>query len=81
MKLKANVMVIAGEKTYSPGETFTINDDEGQSLVERKLASRVERPDPKTKPDARAEAKAKAEAAENDGKGDAKADPSAGKGN
>jgi hypothetical protein len=42
MKLKANVMVVAGEKTYSPGETFEINEDEGLSLVERKLATKVE---------------------------------------
>ncbi|HEC90541.1 MAG TPA: hypothetical protein ENI55_02625 [Alphaproteobacteria bacterium] len=42
MKLKANVMVIAGKKTYSPGETFEINDDEGRRLVERKLATLVE---------------------------------------
>ncbi len=42
MKLKANVMVVAGKKTYSPGETFEINEDEGLSLVERKLATLVE---------------------------------------
>ena len=42
MKLKANVMVVAGKKAYSPGETFEINEDEGLSLVERKLATKVE---------------------------------------
>jgi len=42
MKLKANVMVVAGKKTHSPGETFEINEDEGLSLVERKLATLVE---------------------------------------
>ena len=39
MKLKANVMVVAGKKTHSPGDTFDINEDEGRKLVERKLAS------------------------------------------
>ncbi len=41
MKLKANVMVVAGKKTHSPGDTFDINEDEGRRLVERKLASLV----------------------------------------
>jgi hypothetical protein len=41
MKLKANVMVVAAKKTHSPGDTFDINEDEGQRLVERKLASLV----------------------------------------
>jgi hypothetical protein len=41
MKLKANVMVVAGKKTHSPGDTFDINEDEGRKLVERKLASLV----------------------------------------
>lgn len=41
MKLKANVMVVAGKKTHSPGDTFDINEDEGRKLVERKLASMV----------------------------------------
>ena len=42
MKLKANVMVVAGKKTHSPGDTFEINEDEGRKLVERKLATLVE---------------------------------------
>ena len=42
MKLKANVMVVAGKKTHSPGDTFDINEDEGRKLVERKLATLVE---------------------------------------
>ncbi len=42
MKLKANVMVVAGKKIHSPGETFEINEDEGLRLVERKLATLVE---------------------------------------
>ena len=42
MKLKANVMVVAGKKTHSPGDTFDINEDEGRKLIERKLASLVE---------------------------------------
>ncbi len=41
MKLKANVMVVAGKKTHSPGDTFDINEDEGRRLVDRKLASLV----------------------------------------
>ena len=56
MKLKANVMVVAGKKIYSPGETFEINDDEGRKLVERKLATLVEeqpvKKGGKTKPEA-----------------------------
>jgi len=42
MKLKANVMVVAGKKTHSPGDMFDINEDEGRKLVERKLATLVE---------------------------------------
>jgi hypothetical protein len=42
MKLKANVMVVAGKKTHSPGDTFDINEDEGRRLVDRKLATVVE---------------------------------------
>lgn len=42
IKLSANVMVVAGKKTHSPGDTFEINEDEGRRLVERKLASLVE---------------------------------------
>ena len=42
MKLKANVMVVAGKKTHSPGDTFDINEDEGRKLVDRKLATLVE---------------------------------------
>jgi len=41
MKLKANVMVVAGKKNHSPGDTFDINEDEGRRLVDRKLASLV----------------------------------------
>ena len=41
MKLKANVMVVAGKKTHAPGDTFEINEDEGRRLVERKLATVV----------------------------------------
>ncbi|HER25739.1 MAG TPA: hypothetical protein ENI69_01380 [Rhodospirillales bacterium] len=41
MKLKANVMVVSGKKTHSPGDTFDINEDEGRRLVDRKLASLV----------------------------------------
>ena len=48
MKLKANVMVVAGKKTHSPGDTFDINEDEGRKLVERKQASMVtEQPEKK----------------------------------
>ncbi len=41
MKLKANVMVVSGKKTHSPGDTFDINENEGRRLVDRKLASLV----------------------------------------
>jgi len=42
MKLQANVTIVAGKKTYAPGETFDINEDEGQRLLDRKLAAPVE---------------------------------------
>jgi len=41
MKMKANVMVIAGTETHRPGDTFEIDDTEGRRLVERKLATPV----------------------------------------
>lgn len=42
MKLKANVTVVAGKKIHAPGDTFDINEEEGQRLVDRKFAALID---------------------------------------
>jgi hypothetical protein len=41
MKIKGLVTIYAGAEIHPPGAVFTINDTEGQSLIERGFAEAV----------------------------------------